>query len=152
MRTKLLLSTFFLFLSVISFAQKPSGRSGGNMERIKAMKVGLITEKLQLTEEQAKTFWPTYNKFEGEKRQLSRTLREKMKLNAERELTEKEEIKRQDEVFALKAKEVDLAKKYRPEFLQSISAKQYSDLVLAEREFNQMLLRELHERRRERKD
>lgn len=148
MKTKLLLSSFFLLISVLSFAQ----RSQETMDKIKAMKVGLITEKLELTSEQAKTFWPTYYKFDNEKRTLSRTLRNKMRSNAGQELTEAEELERQDEIFALKAKEVELAKKYRPEFLKSISAKQYSDLVLAEREFNQMLLRELHQRRRERKN
>ena len=112
------------------------------------MKVGMITEKISLTEEQAKGFWPIYNRFDAEKRQVNQTIREQMR--AEARGSEQAEIARQDAIFKLRQQEVELAKKYRPEFLKVISASQYSDLLLAEKEFNQMLLRELRERRNSR--
>ncbi|WP_396603349.1 sensor of ECF-type sigma factor [Algibacter sp. R77976] len=37
-----------------------------NRERIKALKVSFITEKLDLTEKEAQKFWPLYNAFEKE--------------------------------------------------------------------------------------
>jgi Spy/CpxP family protein refolding chaperone len=142
-----ILSVFIaLLLSFSTMAQRSDG-SRPNMEKLKAMKVGVITEKLGLTENQAKGFWPIYNQFDDERQDLNRAMRSKMRASRDEESTEESEIARQDEVFELREKELALSKRYRPEFLRVISAKQYSDLVLAEREFNQMLLRELRERR-----
>ncbi|MCB0697691.1 MAG: hypothetical protein KDC07_10020, partial [Chitinophagaceae bacterium] len=36
-------------------------------DRIKALKIAYITEKLDLTSEQAQKFWPVYNRYEKEK-------------------------------------------------------------------------------------
>jgi hypothetical protein len=38
----------------------------GNREKVKALKVSFITEKLNLTEKEAQEFWPIYNAFEAE--------------------------------------------------------------------------------------
>ena len=147
MRFKAFLVLITLLMSFSVMAQRPDGSSRPNMEKLKAMKVGVLTEKLELTENQAKGFWPIYNKFDDERQNLNRAMRAKMRATGDEESTEESEIARQDELFELREKELDLTKRYRPEFLRVISAKQYSDLVLAEREFNQMLLRELRERR-----
>jgi Skp family chaperone for outer membrane proteins len=145
---KMRLTLLMAFLmSFGAMAQRPAEGGRSNMEKLKAMKVGVITEKLDLTPSEAKGFWPIYNKFDEERQSLNRAMRAKMRSSRDEESTEKSEIARQDEIFDLKEKELALTKRYRPDFLKVISAKQYSDLVLAEREFNQMLLRELRERR-----
>ena len=41
--------------------QRIEDRQGG--ERIRAMKVGMITQELKLNENQAEKFWPIYNSF-----------------------------------------------------------------------------------------
>ncbi|MFT4733166.1 MAG: hypothetical protein ACI9DJ_002478 [Algoriphagus sp.] len=146
------LSIIFLFsINFGALAQNSrSERGGRNMERVKAMKVGIITEKLALSGKQAESFWPIYNKYEHEKWELNSQLRAKMRSQQDQELNEKQEIAKQDAIFELRQKEIALSKKYRPSFLKVISAKQFSGLVLAEKEFNQMLLRELRHRRSER--
>ena len=132
---------------MISWAQRPGGPpSREQFEKLRAMKVGMITQKISLTEEQAKSFWPIYDRYDEEKHQLNQDLRSKLR-ETRGQRNEDNEIARQDEVFKLREKELALAKSYRPQFLEVISAKQYSDLLLAEREFNQMILRELRERR-----
>jgi hypothetical protein len=52
-----LIITLLLTMNVV--AQSPEKR-----ERIKALKVAFITEKLELTESEAQKFWPIYNTFE----------------------------------------------------------------------------------------
>lgn len=47
-----------LFASLNTMAQHK------NRERIKALKVSVITEKLELTEKEAQKFWPIYNAHE----------------------------------------------------------------------------------------
>ena len=40
---------------------------GKRMERIHAIKVAYLTDKLQLTSEQSEKFWPIYNRYEEER-------------------------------------------------------------------------------------
>ncbi len=151
MKLKVLTLILLISVSLGTYAQGGhSSRSAGSTERVKAMKVGLITEKLALSGKQAEGFWPIYNKFEKEKRDLNSQLRTQMRAQRGQELNEKQEIAKQDAIFDLREKELQLSRKYRPAFLKVISAKQFSSLVLAEKEFNQMLLRELRQRRSKR--
>lgn len=132
-----------LMLTTLSsglYAQAP-------MEKLKAMKVAHITEKLNLSSDQAKGFWPIYNQYEQEKRQISSAIRGKYGESRGENVGEKEAIAYQDEIFALKEKEAELIKLYRPRFLKVITATQFSDLLVAEKEFNQMLLQELRQRK-----
>lgn len=57
MRT-LILSLFILCVSLSTYAQSD------RKEKIKALKVSFITEKLDLTESEAQKFWPIYNAYE----------------------------------------------------------------------------------------
>ncbi len=54
---KIILTLFVLLLSLSTFAQK--GRN-----KVKALKVSFITERLKLTEQEAQQFWPIYNAYE----------------------------------------------------------------------------------------
>lgn len=54
---KFILPLFVLLISLSIFAQK--GR-----DKIKALKVSFITEKLDLTEQEAQKFWPIYNAYD----------------------------------------------------------------------------------------
>ena len=58
---KRLLLILILTLSFNSFAQEKDRH-----ERIKALKIAFITERLQFTEIEAQKFWPIYNAFEAE--------------------------------------------------------------------------------------
>ena len=136
---------YFLFvmlltLSVSVMAQAP-------MEKLRAMKVAHITEKLNLNSEQAKGFWPIYNQYEKEKRDITIAIRRKYSESKEEDVSDKEALAQQDEIFALKEKEAELSRIYRPRFLKVISASQFSDLLIAEKEFNQMLIQELRQRK-----
>ncbi len=143
MKLKFVLFITFILNTLVIKAQERNS----NHERLKAMKIGMITEKLQLTSDQAKDFWPVYDQYSAEKMTISRGIREKMRAGREAELTADQHLKMQEEVLNLQAKELDLTKKYRSKFLDIISAKQYSDLMLTEKQFNQMLLKELQDRR-----
>ncbi|AUP80796.1 sensor of ECF-type sigma factor [Flavivirga eckloniae] len=54
---KIALYILLFLLSFNVFAQH-------NRERLKALKVSFITEKLDLTEKEAQKFWPVYNDYE----------------------------------------------------------------------------------------
>ncbi|MCP9761533.1 Spy/CpxP family protein refolding chaperone [Lacihabitans soyangensis] len=134
-----------LIISTISFGQRPGGNPPGG-ERIRAMKVGMITNELKLTESQAEKFWPIYNNYSEEKNEIHQEIRRLSKRPGE-DLSNNELMKRQDKILELQQDELNITKKYRDNFLRVISAQQYSSLMAAERKFNQMLLDKLKERR-----
>ena len=48
---------FIISFSILSFSQ-------GNRDKIKTLKIAFITEKLDLSEQEAQKFWPIYNKYD----------------------------------------------------------------------------------------
>lgn len=58
---KKLIPILALFISFSAFAQ----RGKQIEERIKAQKIAFISDKVQLTSEEAQQFWPIYNAFEA---------------------------------------------------------------------------------------
>ncbi|WP_166381865.1 MULTISPECIES: sensor of ECF-type sigma factor [unclassified Polaribacter] len=53
--------------------------SKGSKEKIKALKVSYLTEKLNLTPSEAEKFWPIYNAYSKEQYSLRYTLRHEIK-------------------------------------------------------------------------
>lgn len=142
MKFKITLSIILgVFLSLSSLAQ---GQHGGN-ERLRAMKVGMITQDINLSESQAEKFWPVYNNFEDERSQIFRKIRQLSR--KDETLTSEDLVKRQDQIMALRQQELDLTKSYKESFLKVISIQQYAKLMDTERRFNQMLLEKLKERK-----
>jgi hypothetical protein len=112
-------------------------------ERIRAAKIGLITNRLNLSEEQAKSFWTVFNEFENKRGEIRKSIRQ---ITIEsRNLTSSDEriLAGLKEILNLKQKEVDLEKEYQAKFLKVISARQLSELYKTEQLFNQMLVRKL---------
>lgn len=72
MKRAIIIFGFTLF-TFYSFAFH--GFNQGNSEKIQKMKVTFLTEKLDLSVEEAQAFWPLYNEYENKKQEL----REKFK-------------------------------------------------------------------------
>jgi Spy/CpxP family protein refolding chaperone len=143
----------FFVTSFTVFSQKNQnnrGNQGG--EKIKAMKIGMITEELNLNTDQAEKFWPVYNDYSDERQAIMKEIRQKSRKSNDQNDSNDDILKNQDEILELKQKEITLTKKYRDSFLKVISVAQYSKLMDAERKFNEMLLEKLKERREKNKD
>src|SRR4051812_49305516 len=68
-----------IMLMVISFAIHAQGdKQRPNRERIESMKIGMITQRLNLTPEEAKVFWPVYNKYSAELQEIRKDRRENL--------------------------------------------------------------------------
>ncbi|MCP9770253.1 hypothetical protein EGI22_20300 [Lacihabitans sp. LS3-19] len=141
---KNILTFIFLIISTFAFGQRPGGQAPGG-EKIKAMKIGMITNELKLTESQAEKFWPIYNAYSDEKNDVHQQIRRLSRNNGENQ-SNAEALKNQDKILDLQQSELDITKKYRDSFMKVISPQQYSSLLATERKFNQMLLDKLKER------
>ena len=66
-----------LFLSTAVFSQ--SKRTKMSRDKIKAYKIAYITEKLNLTEKEAKAFWPLYNDYHSRTNEFIKERLQKIK-------------------------------------------------------------------------
>ncbi|MCB0507818.1 MAG: hypothetical protein R2739_03590 [Chitinophagales bacterium] len=133
-QTLILFITFFTVFS--SYAQ------GGN-EKIEAIKIAFITKRLQLTTDEAKTFWPIYNQYEAEKRQVRESTLDKIQdTKTDGDFSNADAEQAITKYIEFKAKDLDLTKKYVAEFRKIIPATKIAKLVTAEEHFKKMLAKQ----------
>jgi len=132
--------SFFMAFNGFSQAEEDQSRS------IESAKIALITERLQLTPAQAEKFWPVYNEFSIQKRDLLRQQYKEVKASSAA-VSESEAKAILDERAALKKKELALDEKYIPQLIDITSAKQVLSLQAAEREFRRLLLQRIRHKK-----
>lgn len=134
-----LLLSFFTFLGTDSYAQN---RNEEEIKKIQDAKIAIITNRVNLSPEQSKDFWPMYNEFSQKKRELHRSMRKLLGGKGEG-ASDDQAMNNLKEVQELKQKQLELEKEYQTKFLTVISAQQLVELNKAERTFNEMLLQRL---------
>ena len=123
-----------------AFSQEPEAR-------MRAAKVGFLTNRIDLTPEQAEKFWPLYNQFTDKRENVQiekRMMHMEMNKNGltaddAKKMIEKELKTRQDEL--------DLEKEFIAEIQTVLTPVQTIKLLRAERDFNMEVLRNLQQRR-----
>ena len=144
MRKQLFLLSFLVLFSAIVFAQenKPPVR-----ERLESLKVGFLSA------EEAKVFWPVYNKYQDELEQLRKSRRENLmnaKLNFD-EMSDSEVEKTIDNELMYRQGELDVLKKYNPQFKKVLPVKKVAKLYKAEEDFKRKLIDMIQDRKEERR-
>lgn len=125
----------------------------GNMraerkEQVEAFKIAFFTEKLQLTAEESKAFWPLFNQFE----ERQDALQEKYDLRGKKlELLTDDEVKGHImSQLEMEDELVKLRKDYTMQFMEVLPIRKVAMLQRINREFKKALLEEIRKRRRER--
>jgi len=90
-------------ISTVAVAQPQNAR-----EKIEAAKIALITERLNLTPEQAQKFWPVYNEYSKKQQELRRTFENAKRDHNAQTATDEETKKLLD--LGMKTKEQALAR------------------------------------------
>jgi Spy/CpxP family protein refolding chaperone len=112
-------------------------------EKIEAMKIAFITKRLQLTPEESQKFWPVYNQYEAEKKQIRQSTIGTVKdLKEDGDFTNAEAEQAIAKYVEFKAKDLDLIKKYVVEFRKILPATKVAKLVTAEDHFKKMLAKQ----------
>jgi hypothetical protein len=116
-----------------------------NGERIEAMKIGFITERLDLSSEEAKVFWPVYKKFTEEMKKLRLTTKNKIteEMADMASLSDAEADKILNDMVSFKLNEAELIKRYAQEFKKVLPVKKVVLLFKAENDFKRELLKKL---------
>lgn len=131
---------FLLCLPFIASAQRHEGRG----KEIEAYKSTYLKEKLELTPEEAKIFWPIYNAMQNEQSELRQERRKNM--ISFRKSTEIENLS-DTEVESLivnelnfKQKDLNIDRKYYNKFKSSLPIKTVGKYYRAEQTFKRELL------------
>jgi hypothetical protein len=138
---QLLLLGIFLLSSVISY-----GQSGDALKKLNAAKIGLITERLGLSPNQAEKFWPLYQEYASKKKAIQSDFTQ-IKKNYNRSTATEDDTRRVlKQGQEIKQKKLNLEKEYSSKMLNVIDSKQLMSLNQAEGEFREMLLKRLEQR------
>jgi hypothetical protein len=115
-------------------------------ERIKNLQIAYISDKLGLTPEQAQKFWPVYNEFSTKRNELRKEL-----INARKEVKTAPDPQKDEELvklgLSIRQRELNLENEYSGKLLQVITAQQILNLRKSERDFQQMIINQLQQRR-----
>ncbi|MBW6460716.1 MAG: hypothetical protein K0B08_09100 [Bacteroidales bacterium] len=115
--------------------------------RVQAMKIGYLTEKLQLTPEEAQVFWPVFNEFEQKRIDIEMNLSDQVHKkrpdveqmsDSEIDTFLKNRIQQEEQIIALK-------KEYHEKLKKVISIRKIYNLYEAEAGFKRVLLERLQE-------
>ena len=126
-KMKQFLLVLILFTGSISFAKAQDLREK-RTEKIQALKIAFITQKLELTSDEAQRFWPVYNRYETDIKQVM--MDNKGGADA---------IDSEEKILSVK-------KRYKSEFYKVIGQLKTNTLFNAEREFRGVLMRHLKNR------
>jgi Spy/CpxP family protein refolding chaperone len=113
-------------------------------EKIESAKIGMITNRLNLTTDQAPQFWAVYNEYNGKKQELNRRIRQLSNEPSRNNLTNNQLVDGLREINATKQKLADLDQEYMSRFLKVITPAQLNELYKTERDFNKVLLNRLN--------
>ena len=125
---------FVLFAFLKLFPQ-----SGSKKEKIEALRVAFITQKLNLTADESQKFWPVYNEYQDKLKALRKEFRNQPTAFS----TDKEAQDYLDAELLLKQREFSLYKEYYDKIKKTIPVKKVAELRQAEEDFKKELLKQL---------
>ncbi|MBX2942004.1 MAG: hypothetical protein KF860_06635 [Cyclobacteriaceae bacterium] len=147
---KNIIKILFLLLMaspLYSRAQEEEIKDPKAREKIEAARIGLISERLGLTPEQAERFWPIYREFTQKRGEMVHEFRQAQR-DIGRDNPDPEKQKELVELgLKIKQRQLDLEKDYSTRMMNVISAQQIMNLRNAEKEFQRMIINQLQQRR-----
>lgn len=148
---KKLLILLALLLPVFGAFAQPDDAPPLSEERlreVKAQKIAYLTGRLDLSPEEAQTFWPIYNAYDEARDANRKEMRRTMRAGRgdEAPLTEQQALERLNKGLELRQRELELERTYKDRFVKAIGALRTVELLRAEHEFDREVLRRIRER------
>ncbi|HFA51270.1 MAG TPA: hypothetical protein ENJ95_19835 [Bacteroidetes bacterium] len=145
---KVFFGTALFLLTTFALQAQRDHLNTQKKERIEAYKIAFFTERLQLTPDESKAFWPLFNEFENEQDKL----KEKYNLRGKKiELLSDEEVR--DFIMKhleMEREQVNLRRDYTMQFMEVLPIRKVALLQKTDTEFKKKLLQEMRKRRQQR--
>jgi len=143
MKTRLLYLLFVLVIPFTMNAQRQGRQFSETIEKYKAEKVAFLSDKLDLTIQEAEKFWPVYNEFQDKIDKLRHQGRPSFRRPDPDSLSTKEMEKLMDTKFQNDLKMAKLAQNYHIQYKEILPVKKVFILYQAEQEFMGNMLRKM---------
>ncbi|SHJ51804.1 hypothetical protein SAMN04488028_101374 [Reichenbachiella agariperforans] len=138
---KTLTITGLLWMTQTALAQNKTA-----IDKIESAKIALITDRLDLSPEQAEKFWPLYNEYSNKKMELRQEYRRFRANSQGGQLSEEESKRALERGQKLKERQLQIERNYSERLLTVITNRQLLQLRAAEDDFRKMLLQRLEQR------
>jgi len=112
-------------------------------EAIETQKSAYITKQLRLTPAEAQKFFPIYNQYSKE----IRNIKSKKSQGNQSSPSKGNSLRPANDIIEYDAQEVDIKKKYRSKFADVLGQSRASQFFSVEQEFIELLYKELNSRR-----
>ena len=143
--------TLILMLCNLTLALNAQERKGREeyIEKFRSMKIAFFTERLELTPGEAEIFWPAYNEYEKEKREIShhRHFRHRNIDEQLENMTDEEAEKKVDEMMEGRKKEVQLSTAFHEDLKKIFPPKKVMRFYITEIQFREYMLRKIRDER-----
>lgn len=136
-------------LAIVSVALAQPGQRGERaQEKMEAFKIAFFTERLQLSQDESKAFWPLFNQFENERD----ALKDKFDLEGQKlELMSDKDVEAAImQHIEMEEQLVKLRRDYVRRFMEVLPVRKVAMLQRIDTEFKRALLEEIKKRREER--
>jgi hypothetical protein len=138
----------FLVITSLIFQQLAIAQNGERRgERIKAYRVAVFTEQLNLTADEAQVFWPIYNEYTDSKEALQDQYMPAKKLEDMSDAELEAQLLRH---FEKEQRELDLEKDMISKLRKVLPLRKIVRIPSAERQFREALFKKLQERKDQR--
>lgn len=135
--------TLILLVSLMSWSS--FSQNSDKREKIKALKIAFISERLALTELEAQKFWPIYNAYES-KKDIQRKLGYTKQQQISEDMTEASANTILNDLITLENDRQNTRIEYIQNLLKVMPAKKVVKLRIAEDDFNTKMLQEYKKR------
>jgi len=123
------------------------GQKGRSQSRIHAAKMAYIADKLNMSKSQYVDFVPVYGQYEREISDMRQSFMNKYKNTNPKKADDATSRQFIDDNLDYQEAVIEIKRKYNERFLKVLSPQQLAELGRAEREFKQLLMQRLRERR-----
>lgn len=131
------------FLFLMPFLVSAQG-GGDRRKEIESYKIAFLTQKLELSAEEAKVFWPIYTDWQREQEELRRERSQKMisfrKISEIEELTDSQVQTLIMNDFNMRQREINLDRRYYSKLRESLPIKVIGKFYRAQEAFKKDLL------------
>jgi hypothetical protein len=140
---KILKIGILIFLALPAFAQEEEAevlqQDPKAQQKIKAAHAAYITERLELTPQEAEQFWPVYREYAAKRQTIRQQFKDAKKSGQDEKTLLDLDLK-------IKQQELDLEKDYSGKLQKVITPQKLMNLRQAEGDFRRLILRQIQRR------
>jgi len=153
--TKKLVCLTLMFSLLTSFGFSQTGQTRENDDRrqaIETRRIAFFTERMALTPEEARVFWPLYNEYTRNRDEINAAYRDRWAEVERVSALSAEDAGRfaEDQIVRLE-KLIALKRTFHENLKRTLSPVKIALMYEADRDFNRMLLKEAREKRGQRR-